>query len=606
MRRVAPHIQGLTDHRYVTAQNGKIPAVGYVRASTDQQEYSTIRQRREILEFGEKEGYEVVDWYEDDGYSGTRFETRPGFMSMVERIEKGPVPFCAVIVTTESRWGRGIRRRDNSGYKWLFERKGIDVVVINTNARTGLAVSDDVIESLEINEARIYSTNLSEMTLEGSKQCAMLGFSCGGTPPYGYKRIGVNKATGARTRDLPPGANANDDEKVKWGIGDPYEVQIVRRIFESKIKGTGDVLIADRLNREGVPCPKRGRWKNRDQKWAGGSVRVILTNPTYYGARVYNRHPQSHLRGPMKPAWLNPKEEWVLVENAHGAIITKEEFELANKDRKDYRRRNHHFYTSPHLLSGLIVCSHCGFNFQGQNYAAKRLRYYEDSGYVSKGKSVCTSYKINGVKLESFVVRAIRARILNSDLPKQLEHLLNEKVKRASADKLQTLDHISSQLREASMRVTRLLELAENGVSFAELVDRLKNAEKEKTALEKKMEEMKLANFSRKEIVRAKSEVQYLMDNFEEVLKNSPVHAQKELLRKFIHKIVVDRESDTIITYLKRIPSATSELNGNAVEVLGCVEVRMKVNKKSKSADKVKQTEESNNELTQTGVLTEN
>ena len=47
------------------------PAVGYIRMSTDQQQDSPARQRRDIEALAKRLGYHIIDWYEDHGLTGT-------------------------------------------------------------------------------------------------------------------------------------------------------------------------------------------------------------------------------------------------------------------------------------------------------------------------------------------------------------------------------------------------------------------------------------------------------------------------------------------------------------------------------------------------------
>jgi hypothetical protein len=114
---------------------------------------------------------------------------------------------------------------------------------------------------------------------------------------------------------------------------------------------------------------------------------------------VFNRHPQSHLSGPSKDAWINDEKEWVIKESTHPQIISKEVFELANTSRKEYKRNNRNFYERIYLLSGLLRCKRCGFNFQGQTGKLRSkkkesrnktytVHYYLDGGYSGKRKSV--------------------------------------------------------------------------------------------------------------------------------------------------------------------------------------------------------------------------
>ena len=60
-------------------------------------------QRALLTEYVEKQGWEVVDTYIDDGFSGTNFD-RPGFQRMIADIEKGRINL--VITKDLSRLGR--------------------------------------------------------------------------------------------------------------------------------------------------------------------------------------------------------------------------------------------------------------------------------------------------------------------------------------------------------------------------------------------------------------------------------------------------------------------------------------------------------------------
>ena len=80
-------------------------AVGYVRCSTDMQDDSTEQQKKAIEIWAKGNGYAIIEWFEDEGKSGTSFDKRPGFMRMVKRIESS-TNFEYVLVYDESRWGR--------------------------------------------------------------------------------------------------------------------------------------------------------------------------------------------------------------------------------------------------------------------------------------------------------------------------------------------------------------------------------------------------------------------------------------------------------------------------------------------------------------------
>ena len=56
----------------------------------DHESMSIGNQRALLTEYVQKQGWEVVDTYIDDGFSGTNFD-RPGFQRMIADIEKGRI-----------------------------------------------------------------------------------------------------------------------------------------------------------------------------------------------------------------------------------------------------------------------------------------------------------------------------------------------------------------------------------------------------------------------------------------------------------------------------------------------------------------------------------
>ncbi|HWP81081.1 MAG TPA: recombinase family protein, partial [Bacteroidota bacterium] len=359
-------------------------AVGYVRCSTDMQDDSVEQQKQEIQKWAAANDYKIIEWYEDEGKSGTSFEKRPAFMRLMRRVESG-ANFEHILVYDESRWGRPNNPRENTYWKVHAERYGVRVRVINSSSKNENDIGSFVTEVVESAEASEYSKKLARATLRGSIANAQKGYSSGGTAPYAYVRVAVDKDTGQKIRVLKPGEwIRGNQEKVVWDLGDPAEVEIVKRIFELKASGRGYVMVADRLNREGVPCPKRGRWRNKDQKWCQGSIRAIVTNMAYCGVRVYNKHPQSHMKlGTTKRRWINDPKDWIILENAHPAIVSKELFEKANSTNQGkFGKGNPQIVKSAYLLSGLMKCGKCGFNFAGQRYHKSGIHYYQDSGYT--------------------------------------------------------------------------------------------------------------------------------------------------------------------------------------------------------------------------------
>ena len=74
----------------------------YCRLSKDddrQGESLSIGTQKSILsDYCENNGYEVFDYYIDDGFSGTNFN-RPGFQKLLEDIDNGLInmPICSIV-----------------------------------------------------------------------------------------------------------------------------------------------------------------------------------------------------------------------------------------------------------------------------------------------------------------------------------------------------------------------------------------------------------------------------------------------------------------------------------------------------------------------------
>ena len=82
-----------------------VPAVAYLRRSTDRQEQSLGDQRKEVARWARESGYGVIREYVDDAISGTSAEERPAFQRMIADAARGD--FRAVIVWNSDRFSRG-------------------------------------------------------------------------------------------------------------------------------------------------------------------------------------------------------------------------------------------------------------------------------------------------------------------------------------------------------------------------------------------------------------------------------------------------------------------------------------------------------------------
>jgi DNA invertase Pin-like site-specific DNA recombinase len=79
-------------------------AVGYIRTTVTKLEMSRDRQRAAITRLAEREGFRIVDWYEDQALTETPLNDRIQFLRMLEFASRGELG--AILLYEESRFDR--------------------------------------------------------------------------------------------------------------------------------------------------------------------------------------------------------------------------------------------------------------------------------------------------------------------------------------------------------------------------------------------------------------------------------------------------------------------------------------------------------------------
>ncbi len=537
-----------------------IPAVGYLRCSTDQQEESPEQQKIEILAYARTAGYDVIRWFEDFGKSGTTFDQRPEFQRLRSAVEYQP-EFKAVICYDESRWGRAIDAEENTYWRVHFRRCGVEVVLVKTSVDPKHEFAP-MLKALEGVQASQYSKKLSELTLRGATNNGV--YSSGGTAPYGYVRVAVSIHTGDR-RYLAPGQwCVKKQEKVVWELGKDDEVETVRFIFSERAKGCSYLLIAKMLNDKKVPCARRGKWRNKDQKWSNGTIKSIIENPAYYGARAYNRYSSSKIRAqnegwerrstPDHPQWKMDQSQWVVHEGAHPAIVPQELWMKANSVRKGKWKGGSPRHFVPYLLSGLIECGKCGFSFEGQSTTLRDRKYYR---YVCGGynrKRVCDYTSVPRDKVESFVVDAVEDVLSDNRILDQVQRNLKDMLERAPDQDRVAMEADTRRIQALDEKIGRVLQAIEEGGPISVLVAKLKKLQDEKSEAEASLQQSAPKSGAKLDLDVIARVIRDFSDNFRHAFEGGSTQEKKEIIRRVVGKVVVDGESRRVRVLVRRFP----------------------------------------------------
>ena len=374
----------------------------YVRLSQEDmragESLSIEHQKLILTKYVREQGWNLVDTYVDDGFSGTDFN-RPSVQRLLSDAQTGRINL--IICKDLSRFGRNYIEVGQY-IDYIFPLHNIRFIALNDNVDTANRDSN-AMEMMPVinlfNEWHASSTSkkIKAVNLANAKAGK---YTCANAA-YGYTKA--------------------DDEK-HTPIIDPEAAEVVRRIFKLRSQGMSPRAIGDQLNAENIPipsdyrCQKKGivNTKYTRHLWTQVQIRQILDNPIYLGKlammRVTSVSYKNHKKVRKDPS------EWVVTEDTHEAIISQELWDKVREAEKavSHGKRDGKGVTQP--LSGMLFCPDCGYKMK----AAGRKRtlrsgelirecYYNCSSYVLHGKELCSTHYISQKQIEAVIIADIRS-----------------------------------------------------------------------------------------------------------------------------------------------------------------------------------------------------
>lgn len=403
------------------------------------QSFSITNQKKLIqnylAEHEDLTGSEAIE-YIDDGFSGTN-TNRPRFQDMLRDIEAGCVG--TVIVKDLSRLGRSYLEIGDF-LERVFPMAGTRVIAINDGYDSadfiGTTGGIDVAFRNFIYDS--YSKDLSTKVRSAMKVRMEKGKFIS-HPPYGYMK---------------------SPEDKHHLIPDPETAPIVQEIFRMVLDGRTTSQVAAHLNGQGVLTPlqyKQHKLKaacqNRELLWTHIMVVNILHNYKYTGAMVNHTRESRHLRD--KNQRRTSPEEWIIVENAHEPLVSKEWFEKADAMLR-------HPQKSRRQPSGrtdaVFYCGRCGRKLRrtsGTNtcFVCDTASYQEDAA--------CRGLRWGKSDLEKVLIPVYRVQV--DLLGKKAAELKEEKKTHCSSDCAQRMAQIERRLDGIDRKKMQLFESYHDG-----------------------------------------------------------------------------------------------------------------------------------------------
>ena len=153
----------------------------------------------------------------------------------------------------------------------------------------------------------------------------------------------------------------------------------------------------------------------------------------------------------------------VRVEGAWPALVSKELFEAVRRGMKErapvVQRPGR--VGSKFLLSGLLRCGVCGRPYAGQGAKSGQFAYYICGTLYREGAGACTARYLNAPRVEEFIVRKVRERILTDETVTELVTLVAEEIDAMAGELGGRLKAVDAELTDVGSRLERLYEALE-------------------------------------------------------------------------------------------------------------------------------------------------
>ena len=346
---------------------------------------SIQNQKSMLLEYAADRDWEIYSIYIDDDYAGAD-RGRPAWNRLLQDAELNK--FDIVLCKSQSRFTRELEMVEKYIHG-MFTQWGIRFVSIVDNADTEVKGNKKArqINGL-INEW--YLEDMSDNIKSVLTNRRRNGLHIGSFALYGYQK---------------------DPDQKGHLLVDKQAATVVREVFTLYVSGWGKTAIARMLNDRDIPNPTEYKRlqglryqqpkKTNSTLWRYYTVDSMLRNEIYRGNMVQGRYTSVSYKTKInKPV---PKEQWIVVEDTHEAII---DVALWEKAQNLLRQRTRAFADGKiGLFACKAKCAHCGYTMRSSKNRGK-VYLKCSSRHTAKGACIGSFMAVSA--LEKTVLEQLR------------------------------------------------------------------------------------------------------------------------------------------------------------------------------------------------------
>lgn len=521
-----------------------VDCCAYCRVSTERQageaQTSLADQRATIEALAAKLGVAVGAWFTDAGASGATAEGRPQFSALLSSCEASARSRGSpglILVLNDSRFGRFEDPEEATYWRVHLSRLGWRVRFCEGDElESGMARG--VMRFIGSAQASEYRQNIKRNARRGAEGTARQGY-WRTKPPYGYCRKVVFPA--GRERLLPPGVPKAPDEKIAlWPVED--EAAIVRELF-LRFAGGGESLgsLAGWLQHR---APGRA--------WSRMTVHAVLRNPVYCGDVIGGRRRSDG----------SEAGETYGKRDAHPPLVERSVFAQV-QDRLAANRRQTRAVRSEYLLTGLVICSHCGHAYTGgglggdsrlKKLGDARPHFYKCSGGTARMK-LCPG-KIGTVS-RHLLERAVLDTISREVARKAVRERIVAEVDRALAKKgAAPAKDVTRVLAALAKKRDRLVSAVADGtVTSAEVAAQLTMIRAQIADAEAIRDRARFAEQGARISPKERDDLLQFVFDFPALVKQAKGPALRELVQPWLASATFDKETRYLTLGIRRVPA---------------------------------------------------
>jgi len=425
----------------------------YSRLSVDQNEKKSesIENQIEIIKqfIGKNNAIDnsgtnlfIYDTYIDKGKTGTNFN-RDGFSRLMSDIKAHKVN--CIIVKDFSRFGRDYIETGNYIEK-LLPLMGVRFISVNDNYDSMSANASDGKLAMNIKNLvnDMYAKDISKKVVISKNMNQLKGAFVGSLAPYGYTIVSGNRMRWLEVdKDAAPIISTIFS---MYGEGKNYN-EIMEYLYENRIH-----RISDYRKYGHIYCEAG----ETSFQWNPTVINKTLQNMAYIGHMAQGKY-SSRLYEGQKGVRATDKDEWIVVENTHIPIVSKELFEAvkkrieeekASKNKRDLKGTE---LPTKNIFSDIITCSDCGKRLHVSCYVSRvsderHYGYYCRTAYYAD-KRKCTKKYITEEELLLVYRAAIQKEFRLAKLkPKNLVAINNEKAALKKAAYLSEINMLNNKI----------------------------------------------------------------------------------------------------------------------------------------------------------------